>query len=118
MKKVLLCALALFSASAFAKVNINTATVEELARLNGVGEVKAQAIVDYRNEHGAFKSVEDLKNVKGIGDKTLEKLSADLSTEGKTSWDNVSNAKAEKASKTQEESPKKVEAEAPAKKAK
>lgn len=54
-------------------VNINTATVEELTALNGVGEKKAQAIVDYRNGNGYFTSVEELTNVSGIGEKTLEK---------------------------------------------
>ena len=55
------------------RININTATVEELTALSGVGEKKAQAIVDYRNENGYFTSVEELTNVSGIGEKTLEK---------------------------------------------
>ena len=56
-------------------MNINTADSEELETLPGIGPVKAQAIVDYRNESGNFSSIEDLDNVKGIGAKTLEKLS-------------------------------------------
>jgi len=54
-------------------VNINTATIEELATLTGVGKAIAQRIVEYRQANGLFKSVEQLKNVKGIGEKILEK---------------------------------------------
>lgn len=54
-------------------ININTATVETLAALDGVGESKAQAIVAYRSENGPFKTENDLVNVKGIGERTLEK---------------------------------------------
>jgi competence protein ComEA len=63
-------------------VNINTADAATLADgLNGVGIKKAQAIVDYRKQHGAFKSVNDLAKVKGINDKLIEK-NKDLITLG------------------------------------
>lgn len=55
-------------------INVNTADTRELIKLSGIGEVKAAAIVAYREEHGAFSSVEELLNVKGIGEKTLEKI--------------------------------------------
>lgn len=55
------------------RVNINTASMGELATLKGVGAKTAQAIVDYRESVGRFESVDDLTKVKGIGEKTLEK---------------------------------------------
>jgi competence protein ComEA len=55
-------------------VNLNTASVADLEALNGIGPAKAQAIVEYREKNGAFKSVEDLKMVRGIGDKLFEQL--------------------------------------------
>ena len=56
------------------RVNINTASAVELTKLKGVGSAKSQAIVEYREQHGPFKTVEDLKAVPGIGDKLLESL--------------------------------------------
>ncbi len=56
------------------KININTATAAELARLPGVGEATARKIITYRAEHGLFPSVDELLNVKGIGKKKLERL--------------------------------------------
>jgi len=54
-------------------VNVNTADATTLAQeLNGVGEKTAQAIVEYREANGPFKSLDDLKNVKGVGDKVIE----------------------------------------------
>lgn len=59
-------------------VNINTADEAGLTTLNGVGPAKAQAIIAYRTENGPFKTIEDLKNVTGIGDKTFESLKDQL----------------------------------------
>lgn len=54
-------------------VNINTADIETLENeLTGVGPTRAQAIVDYREKHGPFKSIDDLVNVEGIGHRTVE----------------------------------------------
>ncbi len=65
----------LFSASAFAaKVNINTASADQISTaMTGIGDSKAQAIVQYRKSNGKFKSIQDLENVDGIGMKTVEK---------------------------------------------
>jgi competence protein ComEA len=83
MKQLALAlALAFCSAAAMAAINLNTATMEELVALPGIGPAKAQAILDYRNAHGAFKSIEELKDVKGIGAKRFEKLKSELSVVG------------------------------------
>lgn len=55
-------------------ININQAPAGELVKLDGIGETKAAEIIRYRNENGGFKSVDDLINVSGIGQKTLEKI--------------------------------------------
>lgn len=60
-------------------ININTASKETLMTLNGIGESKAQAIIDYREEIGGFKSVDEITNISGIGEKTLEKIKDKIS---------------------------------------
>ena len=76
MKKILALLLALAS-FALGAVNINTASKEELMSLKGIGEAKAQAIIDAR----PFKMPEDIKNVKGIGDKIYEGIKAEIVVE-------------------------------------
>lgn len=78
MKKTLIpLAALLLSTLSLAAVNINTATPAELEALPGVGPAKAKAIVEYRKQHGAFKSTEELKNVKGIGEGIYGRLKAE-----------------------------------------
>lgn len=79
-QSLLLTTILLFSSAAMSaqakaeKININTANAEQIATvLNGVGDNKAKAIVEYRSSHGKFKSIEALQNVDGIGEKTVEK---------------------------------------------
>jgi competence protein ComEA len=60
------------------KVRLNSASVPELMQLNGVGEKKAQAIIEYRQQHGGFQKIEDIQKVKGIGPALFEKNKARL----------------------------------------
>jgi competence protein ComEA len=61
-------------ASAASPVNLNTATVAQLETLPGIGKSTAERILDYREKNGAFKKIEDLMNVRGIGEKSFLKL--------------------------------------------
>ena len=75
MKKTLLTLLAL-AVSAFA-LDINTASAEEFVKVKGIGAKKAEKIVSYREEHGKFNSVEELKNVKGVGEKIIAAIKSE-----------------------------------------
>jgi comEA protein len=61
------------------KVNINTANLKTLSVLKGIGPERAKRIIDYRTKNGSFKSIEDLKKVKGIGDKVYSQISSQIS---------------------------------------
>lgn len=79
MKKLLLSLFVLlFSGSVYAVVDLNSATKEELEAVKGIGSTKADAIIEYRKQHGAFKSVDELNNVKGFGDKSVEKFRSEF----------------------------------------
>jgi competence protein ComEA len=83
MKRTLFALAALlFSAVAAAAIDVNTATKDELVALPGIGPAKAQAIVDYRSQHGPFKSVDEVRKVKGIGDKLFQQIRPELSVGG------------------------------------
>jgi len=80
MKKIMILLLALFSINAFAKpVNVNTADAKTLSEsLKGIGQKKAEEIVQYRTNNGPFETISDLMNVKGVGKKTIEKNEGDI----------------------------------------
>ena len=63
-------------------IDVNRADLQELQRINGVGPAIAQRIIDYRNSHGAFTSIEDLRNVKGIGQARLEQIRPHITLRG------------------------------------
>ena len=65
-------------------VNVNTATAEELQLLPGIGAARADAVIELRKQRGGFKRLEELKDVKGIGDASLERLRPYVRFDGKT----------------------------------
>ncbi|TXH70046.1 MAG: helix-hairpin-helix domain-containing protein [Thiothrix sp.] len=81
LASIILVAGSLFTSHVFAEmVNINKADAKVMQEnLKGIGIKKAEAIISYRTEHGDFKKLEDLKEVKGIGDALFEKIKADIS---------------------------------------
>lgn len=113
MRKLLL-ALALwfaFASGAMAAVNINTATKDELVSLKGIGDKKAQAIIDYRKKNGDFKSVDDLEKVDGIGPGTMKQIRSQLAVTGKTTIEKAAaKGKAEEPAKAKVADTKKAEA--------
>lgn len=101
MKKIIL-ALAMWfvlAGAALAVVNINTANKEELTSIKGVGDKRAQDIIDYRKKHGDFKSVDDLQKVPGIGSTFLKQIRSDVTVTGKTSIDKPAKAKPTRSAK-------------------
>ncbi len=80
MKRLALTVIAFFAASsvAFAKLDVNTATQAELEAIKDLGAVKAKAIIDYREKHGAFKVIKDLEKVPGLDATTVKKIRHDV----------------------------------------
>lgn len=62
------------------KININTATIDELLKISGIGESKAKNIIEYREKNGEFKNIEDIKNINGIGDSLFNKIKDSITT--------------------------------------
>ena len=91
---LLLVAGSLFASTVSAElVNINKASAEIIQEhLKGIGAKKAEAIISYRTEHGEFKNLEDIKEVKGIGDALFEKIKADISLDQGLTTDGAAGA--------------------------
>jgi competence protein ComEA len=102
MKKLLLAIFICLATYGFAiaAVNINTATKEELTTLQGIGEKRAQDIIDYRTKNGPFKSVDDLEKVPGIGPGMMKQIRSQLSVTGKTIIDKPAAAPAKASDST------------------
>ncbi|GJQ22595.1 MAG: helix-hairpin-helix domain-containing protein [Planctomycetia bacterium] len=81
------------------KVNINTATEEQIAVLPGIGPKLASEVVSYRKANSNFREIEDLKKVKGVGDKKFEKIKNFVVVEGDTTIKSEKVAKSEKGQK-------------------
>ena len=105
MKRLLLGLAMWFAISgvALAVVNINTATKEELMTLKGVGEKRAEEIINYRTKNGPFKTVDDLEKVPGIGPGIMKQIRSEVTTSGKTDIGKAAakDAKAADAKKTE-----------------
>lgn len=107
MKKLLLALIMCLAlaGTAAAVVNINTATKEELTTIKGIGDKRAQEIIDYRKKNGDFKSVDELEKVPGIGPGTMKQIRSQLTVSGKTATDKP----ADKGTKTKTSEVKKSE---------
>ena len=95
----LFAALLAYAGLALAAINVNTATKEQLEALNGIGPVKAQAIIDYRNANGPFKTPADIMKVKGIKEGEFAKIKDQIAVSGATTT-MAAPAKAAEAPKT------------------
>ena len=92
MKKLFLILLFLVPVFAHgAMININTASVSELETLTGIGEVIAGRIIEYRNTNGLFKNIEEIKNVKGIGDAIFGKIKSSITVDSAVGGERATN---------------------------
>ncbi|MCU0577844.1 MAG: helix-hairpin-helix domain-containing protein [Desulfobacterota bacterium] len=82
----LACSLSLSLFAAQGVINVNTATVEQLMMLPGIGEKTAKAVLSYRQANGPFKTVDDVAKVKGISRKKIDKIRQNLSLQGPNTY--------------------------------
>jgi len=93
MKKLILTLIMCLAlaGTAAAVVNVNTATKEELTTIKGIGDKRAQEIIDYRKKNGDFKSVDELEKVPGIGPGTMKQIRSQVTVSGKTATDKAAD---------------------------
>jgi len=96
-------------------VNINKASKEDLKNLKGIGDTRAQDIIDYRKKNGDFKSVDELEKVKGIGPGTMKQIRANVTVSGDTMVPKKSEPAKDTKAATKDEKSKAADAKAPAK---
>jgi competence protein ComEA len=104
MKKLLLALILALAIGgvAIAAVNVNTATKEELTTLKGIGDKRAQEIINYRTKNGPFKTVDDLEKVPGIGPGILKQIRPNVTVTGKTVVESGAETKTKAAAKKSE----------------
>src|SRR6185295_14106115 len=96
-------------------VNINKASKDELKNLKGIGDTRAQDIIDYRKKNGDFKSVDELEKVKGIGPGTMKQIRANVTVSGNTVIPAKSEPAADTKAAVKDDKSKAADAKAPAK---
>ena len=106
----LMLGLAMVAFNAFAAVNINTATQDQLETLKGVGPAKARAIIDYRTKNGPFKKLEDLDKVHGIGEGLFKNLKPEITLTGPTTVKPEAKASPKSAKADEKKADKKADA--------